>query len=208
MTLDEIRETLARHGVRTVICAATDPAGVLRGKRLTVPYFMKAAEQGLSFAWFIMMTTPVDDVLPGLFDTGVPDVKGMPDLDTFRLAPWEPDTAVVLMDWVWGDNRPCELCPRTVLKDQVRRLRERALRESFALELEFFLFPRPIAEIRAGAWGAPEPQSRDVHCYSIYEGHFHEPLMARIREYFPDEVEACIPEWGQGQYEVDRKSVV
>ena len=119
MQLDEIRDIIERNGVRTVICAATDPAGVLRGKRLTVPYFMKAAEQGLSFAWFIMMTTTVDDVLPGLFDTGVPDVKGRPDLATFRLAPWEPATAVVLMDWYWADDRPCEFCPRTVLRQQL-----------------------------------------------------------------------------------------
>ncbi|MGI9301892.1 MAG: glutamine synthetase family protein [Gammaproteobacteria bacterium] len=199
----QIQELIEGNGIRTVIVAGTDPAGVLRGKRLTVPYFFTALEQGLNFAWFFMMTTPVDDPLPGLFDTGIPDLKGVPDLNTFRLAPWEPDAAIVLMDWCWSDGSASELCPRTELKRQQARLEKLGLEELFALELEFFIMPKPITEIRRGGWNDIALGAEDIHCYSIYEGHFHEPLVAQIRDYFNDEVEACIPEWGQGQFEIN-----
>ncbi len=203
MDVKDVRDVIAAEKIKTVIVAGTDPGGVLRGKRLTVPYFYSALEHGLNFAMFILKTTPVDDVLPGIFDSGVPDIKGVPDLSTFRLAPWEKDAAVVLMDWHAPDGGPTPLCPRGELKRQVARVRERGLEESFALEFEFFLMPRPIAEIRQGGWNTLEPASQDIHCYSIYEGHFWEPLVSRVRECFPDEVEGCIPEWGQGQFEIN-----
>ena len=77
MDAKDVREVIEAEGIKTVIVAGTDPAGVLRGKRLTVPYFYSALEHGLNFAMFILKTTPVDDVLPGIFDGGVPDIKGI-----------------------------------------------------------------------------------------------------------------------------------
>lgn len=203
MDIEEVKEIIAEHGIKTVIVGGTDPGGVLRGKRLTVPYFYSALQQGLNFAMFILRTTPVDDVLPGIFDGGVPDIKGVPDLSTFRLAPWEEDAAVVLMDWYDADGSPLPLCPRGELKRQAAALRERGLEEAVALEFEFFLMPRPIAEIRGGGWHDIGLPSQDIHCYSIYEGHFAEPLIARVRACFADEIEGCTPEWGQGQFEVN-----
>ncbi|MDA0951154.1 MAG: glutamine synthetase family protein [Proteobacteria bacterium] len=203
MERQEVEAFLSGHDIRTVICAGTDPAGVLRGKRMPVPYFLKAMESGLNFAWFIMKTTTVDDVLPDMMGTGVPDVKGLPDLATLRLAPWEPHAAVVLVDWVWPDGSPCPFCPRSELKRQVARLRKMGLAELFALEFEFYLMPKPVSEVRRGDFAGLTPASRDIHCYSIYEGSFHEPVVRRIRECFDDVVEGCAPEWGQGQFEIN-----
>jgi glutamine synthetase len=203
MNRDGVEAFLDEHKIRTVIAAGTDPMGVLRGKRLTVPYFKQAMDSGLTFAWFIMRTTTVDDVLPDMLGTGVPDIKGVPDLSTLQLAPWEGDTAIVLFDWVWPDGSPCPLCPRTQLKRQIARLAERNIAELFALEFEFYLMPKPIADIRRGDFAGLAPASRDIHCYSIYEGSFHEPVIARIRECFDDIIEGCAPEWGQGQIEIN-----
>lgn len=203
MDSKDAREFIEQNGIKTVIVGGTDPGGVMRGKRLPVPYFHSAVEHGLNFAMFIMRTTPVDDVLPGVFDGGVPDIKGMPDLSTLRLAPWEPDAAIVLMDWHGPDGGPLAVCPRSELKRQVARVRQMGLEETFALEFEFYLMPKPIAEIRAGGWNGVAPASQDIHCYSIYEGHFSEPVVSKIRACFEDQVEGCTPEWGQGQFEIN-----
>jgi glutamine synthetase len=203
MDIKDVKEVFEANRIKTVIVGGTDPGGVMRGKRLTVPYFYSALDHGFNFAMFILCTTPVDDVLPGLFDGGVPDIKGVPDLSTLRLAPWEEDAAIVLMDWHGADGEPLALCPRSELKRQVARVREMGLEEVFALEFEFFLMPKPISEIRAGGWNDLSPPSQDIHCYSIYEGHFAEPIVSRIRAYFEDEVEGCTPEWGQGQFEIN-----
>lgn len=203
MERQDVDTFLDENAIRTVIVAGTDPMGVLRGKRLTVPYFRNAIDSGLTFAWFIMRTTTVDDVLPDMLGTGVPDVKGVPDLLTLQLAPWEPDTAIVLIDWVWPDGSPCPYCPRSELKRQVAAMRKRNVVERAALEFEFYLMPKPVADIRRGDFAGLGPASQDIHCYSIYEGSFFEPVVARVRECFEDIIEGCTPEWGQGQFEIN-----
>ena len=80
MDVKDVKDFIEAANIKTVIVAGTDPGGVLRGKRLTVPYFYSALEHGLNFAMFILKTTLVDDVLPGVFESGVPDIKGVPDL--------------------------------------------------------------------------------------------------------------------------------
>jgi len=203
MDIETIDRMIAESAIRTVIVAGTDSAGVLRGKRLTVPYFRHAVEDGVSFASYILGTTTMDEVLPGLFDTGIPDVKGVIDLSSFRIAPWEESTAIVFMDWHDKDGNPHPLCPRSALKRKVAQAREMGFRELASLELEFFLLPIPLDEIRAGRWTGLEPASKDIHCYSVFEGHFFEPIIGKLRECFPEEIEACLPEWGQGQFEVN-----
>lgn len=203
MNTIDVREFLQENGIGTVIVAGTDPIGVFRGKRLTVPYFLEIADRGVSFSSFMMTTTTMDEVLPGVFDTGVPDVRGLPDLDTLRVAPWEPATAVVLMDWLDPDGSPSPLCPRSELKRQTARLRERGLNEMVAMEFEFFLLPMPVKDIRCGNWAGIEPGSVDIHCYSVYEGHFWEPIVSQLRSCFEHEIEGCLPEWGPGQFEIN-----
>ena len=203
MQIEDVRRIIEDNDVRTVIIGGTDPAGILRGQRLTVPYFYHAAESGANFASYILGTTTMDEVLPGLFDTGIPDVHGVLDLSTFRLAPWEPRTAIVLMDWETPDGKPHPLCPRSMLKRKVAEAAAMGYRESASLELEFYLLPVPLSEIRLGKWSGIEPGSRDIHCYSVLEGHFWEPVIGKLRDCFPQEIEACLPEWGQGQFEVN-----
>lgn len=203
MELAAVKETIEKNGIRTVIVAGTDPAGVLRGKRLTVPYFYHALKDGITFASYILGTTTMDEVLPGLFDTGIPDLKGVLDLDSFRLAPWEDSAAIIFMDWQNADGTPSSLCPRTTLKRQVARARDMGYAETASLELEFYLLPVSLKEVRLGRWSDIQPASKDIHCYSIFEGHFWEPVVSKIRECFPTEVEACLPEWGQGQFEIN-----
>jgi glutamine synthetase len=203
ITIKEVSAQIETHGIQTVILAGTDPIGVQRGKRVSVPYFLKCYEDGINFASYIMTTTTMDEVLPGVFDTGIPDVRGIPDLTSFRIAPWENNTAICLMDWHYPDGRPHPLCPRGELKRQVARLRERGHMELFSLELEFYLFRTPLAAVRAGGWATIESSQKDIHCYSVIEGFHWESVVSQIRASFGDQIEGCMPEWGPGQFEIN-----
>ena len=203
MDLKQIQEIIEANALRTIILIGTDSCNVQRGKRVTVPYFLKIAEAGINFASYILYTTVMDEVLPGLFDTGIPDVRGAPDLSTFRIAPWEPNTGVVIMDWTRPDGSPHPLCLRSELKRQVARLNGLGLEELMSIEFEFYLLPYSAQEIRGGKWSNHAPAQKDVHCYSLYEGNFYEPVISEIRECFSNEVEGCSPEWGQGQIEIN-----
>jgi glutamine synthetase len=206
MDLSEAREFFDRHGVTSVIAGGPDQVGTLRGKRYTADYFLDTAEKGFRMPWTILNTGPMDDAAPGVFDGGMGDVKGVPDLATLRLAPWEPDMAMVLFDWQWPDGSLCPFCPRSELKRQIARLNKLGYDARFALELEFHLLPTPIEKIRQGQWSSVETVSKDVHCYSVYEGHFYEPLYRQIRSWFAGAVEGGGSEWGQGQIEITLKS--
>lgn len=202
-SVQEAEAFIKEHAIRTVIVLGTDPSGIARGKRLNVAYFLKCAEAGVGFSSYIMATTPMDEVLPGLFDTGVPDVKGKPDLSTLRLADWEPGAAICIMDWVTPDGAPHPFCPRSELKRQKAALAAAGYDALFSLELEFYLVPIGLQEIRMGRWADLPAMSKDVHCYSVYEGHFSERIMEAVRLSFPDSIEGSLPEWGPGQFEVN-----
>jgi glutamine synthetase len=206
MDVKAAAQFLREHEVDTVIAAGPDQVGTMRGKRFTVGYFLEAAARGFRVPWSILNTGAMDEAAPGVLDGGIPDVKGMPDLSTLRLAPWERGAAVVIMDWTWPDGRPCELCPRRELKRQIARVHALGFKERLALELEFVILPVPVAEIRRGRWADIAPAQKDVHCYAIYEGHFLEPMYRRIRECFGAIIEGGGPEWGPGQFEINLRA--
>jgi len=129
-----------------------------------------------------------------------------PDLTTLRLAPWEERTAIVLMDWTWPDGSPCPYCPRQELKRRLGLLHAAGWRERVALELEFVVLPVPVAEIRRDRWSDITPAQIDVHCYSIYEGQFLEPMYRRVRDAFGAVIEGGGPEWGPGQFEINLRA--
>lgn len=203
MDLKQIKELIEANGLKTIILLGTDNCGVQRGKRMPIPYFLKIAESGINFSSYIMYTTMMDEVLPGLFDTGIPDVRGAPDLSTFRVAPWEPDTGICIMDWTQTDGSLHPLCARTELKRQMARVEKLGFDELMSIELEFYLLPYTPEDIRAGRWSNHGPASKDIHAYSLYEGYFWEPVISEIRACFPDEIEGTSPEWGQGQFEIN-----
>ena len=202
MDLENIRAIISDNNIETVIVAGTDPAGILRGKRFSGDSFLRSAVHGVHLASFILYTTTVDDPVPWLFDTGIPDCTGIPDLSTFRVAPWEEAAAICLVDW-YQDGVPSVYCPRSELKRQVTRVREHGWVEQFAMEVEFFLIDQDIRVFRKGDWSMPSLASQDIHCYSVYEGHFWEPLVKEVRDCFPVEIESCLPEWGPGQFEIN-----
>jgi len=202
MNIEDIRGIISENAIETVIVAGTDPTGVLRGKRFSAESFLRSATHGMHLASFILYTTTVDDPVPWLFETGIPDCTGVPDLSTFRVAPWEEGAAICLADW-YQDGKPSPYCPRSELKRQVARAREHGWAERFAMEVEFFLIDQDIRVFRKGDWSMPTLASHDIHCYSVYEGHFWEPLVKELRDCFPDEIESCLPEWGPGQFEIN-----
>ncbi|MGH6718408.1 MAG: glutamine synthetase family protein [Alphaproteobacteria bacterium] len=199
-------EFLRGHGVDTVIAAGPDQVGTLRGKRFTAGYFLDTATRGFHVPWSILNTGTMDEAAPDVLEGGVPDVVGVPDLATLALAPWEPATAIVIVDWTWPDGTPCPFCPRRELKRQVAALDAMGLRERVALELEFVVLPIPVAEIRRGRWADIPAAQVDVHCYSVYEGHFLEPMYQRLRAGFGDVIEGGGPEWGPGQFEINLRA--
>ena len=104
MDAKQLREAFAKHGIKKVKVGGFDVDGVLRGKYVSLDKFWGALEEGFGFCDVIFGW----DIADVLYDnasvtgwhTGYPDTHATIDLDTFRVLPWEPDTAAFLLDFV------------------------------------------------------------------------------------------------------------
>ncbi len=76
---------------------------------------------------------PVEEMGP------VGEVRLVPDLDTFRVLPYAPASAAMLVDHVALDGEPAAVCQRSFLKRQAARLAERGAVLEASFENEFTL---------------------------------------------------------------------
>jgi glutamine synthetase len=107
MTLDELKAGVQRGKIDTVLLAMTDMQGRLQGKRLTAEHFLEeVADHGAEGCNYLLAVdvdmTPVDGYEIASWDKGYGDFAMRPDLDTLRLAPWLPATALCLADLQWA----------------------------------------------------------------------------------------------------------
>src|SRR5512133_1253617 len=208
---------LRRRGVETVILAGADTHGIMRGKRVPIAEFDRAAEHGIALS-DVVWALPVDELQPvqpppghdGWFPRdGYPDMLAMPDLETARLVPWHDRTALLLCDFVDRDGRAIPLSPRAVLRSVVDRAAAMGVEPMVGIELEFYALretPQSVLTKRPLQLQAVEerPSVYGVVAASRHEA-FAGAARATLREYGLA-VEACAPEAGPGQFEINLRA--
>jgi glutamine synthetase len=199
MDIDEIRRICEERAIHTVECAFPDTHGIPRGKRIPVRHFLDVAHRGFDIANAALVWDRRCDVIQTVayanFNTGYPDMRAVPDLDTFRPVPWRPGAASVLCDCLEEDGSPVAIATRGLLRQVVEEARTLGYEPMVGSELEFYLLD---AEGR--------PLYDGVDCYSLTRGATLEPVLARIRrelEEFGTTIEACNTEYGPAQVEVN-----
>ncbi len=203
---------LAESGdVDTVVCATPDPYGRLVGKRLTVDGFRTLGLNGSginasSFIFAVDLEMNPLDLPVSNATNGWADIRLVPDMQTMRRVPWEPNTALVICDVYEAESDELlSVAPRTILRRQVERAEAQGLFLKFASELEFFVAATPSGE----AW---ERGYRDLQMLSNYRSDYQmiqsgrdEWFIHQIRSKMPEfgvPVESSKPEWGLGQQEI------
>ncbi len=138
-----VLRTVEERGVRFVQLWFTDVLGRPKAFHVTPAELEDALDQGMTFD---------GSSIDGFSRVRESDVLARPDLTTFQLLPWYPESARVarvFCDIVNIDGTPFEGCPR----QQLRRVLDRALGEGYtffvAPEIEFFLLE--------SAAGPPQP---------------------------------------------------
>ena len=125
MELVELRAAFERLGIRRVKVGGFDVDGVLRGKYVMPEKFWSAAESSFGSATSSSVGTSAtsSSTTPSVtgWHTGYPDAHARIDLSTFRVIPWEPDTAAFLVDFINDDGSPHPACPRSQLKRVIER---------------------------------------------------------------------------------------
>lgn len=208
MTYDEIKKLFATHKIEKVKVGGFDVDGVLRGKYISPEKFASAANSGLGFCDVIFGWDSSD----GLYDnvkftgwhTGYPDALAKIDLASFRVVPWEPNTAFFLLDFFAKDGSPLAASPREVLKRVVERAQAMGYTAHAAIEYEYFFFREDPQSLRTKNYRDLTPLSPGMFGYSLLRSSVHSDLAHAILDSARTmgiELEGFHTETGPGVYE-------
>jgi glutamine synthetase len=211
LTIEALRAAVAEGAIDTVLLALTDVQGRLQGKRLDARHFLEdVLEHGAEACTYLLATDVEMNTVGGFaltsWERGYGDFEMVPDLDTLRLVPWHPGTAMCLADVHWGDGSDVAPSPRQVLRGQVARLAERGLSALAATELEFLVFRDTYEEAGEKGFTDLRPANAYNVDYSVLGTARVEPLMRRIRAEMGGaglRVESSKGECNLGQHEIN-----
>ncbi len=211
MTVEELKRAVADGAVDTVLLAIADMEGRLQGKRLTASHFLgEVLEHGAEGCNYLLAVDVDMETVGGYamssWDTGYGDFEMVPDLDTLRMVPWLPGTAMVMADVQWSDGREVVASPRQILRRQLARLEELGMSAKAATELEFIVFRNTYEEAWRKGFHDLEPANLYNIDYSLLGTARVEPLIRRIRNEMAGagmEVENSKGECNLGQHEIN-----
>ncbi|WP_255546149.1 glutamine synthetase family protein [Glaciihabitans sp. dw_435] len=186
LTIDELGALVSAKEIDTVIIAFTDMQGRLVGKRASARLFMEElAEHGAECCNYLLAVdvemNTVDGYKISSWEKGYGDMAMMPDLDTLRVIPWLPGTALVMADLTWLDEKPVDPSPREILKKQIARLAERGLVPFVGTELEFIVFDDTYRSAWAKNYTGLTPATDYNIDYALLASTRMEPLLRDIR---------------------------
>ncbi len=208
MDAKQIREAFTEQGIRRVKVGGYDIDGILRGKYVALDKFWGALDEPMGFCDVIFGWDAADVLydnsrLTG-WHTGYPDTRARVDPSTFRVLPWEPDTASFLLDFVREDGSAHPACPRGLLKQVIARAKASGYDVSLAAEFEFFVFRETATSLHAKGFRGLEPISPGMFGYSWVREGQHADLCHAIldqMERFGIPIEGLHTETGPGVYE-------
>ena len=210
LSVHDLRRRIAEGDVDTVVVACTDMQGRLQGKRMHAAYFadqvLEAGAEGCSYLLAVDVDmNPVDGYPMASWDSGYGDLEFAPDLETIRLLPHLPGTAMVQCDLQTLDHRPVRPSPRTVLTDQLNRAAELGYAALAGTELEFLLFRTPYEQAWSSGYRDLVPANQYNVDYSVLGTSRVEPLLRAIRNSMYAagmDVESAKGECNLGQHEI------
>ena len=208
MKADDIRKAFEERGIRKIKLGGFDVDGILRGKYVSPAKFWSAVEKGFGFCDVIFGWDAADQLYDNATVTGwasgYPDALAKVDLSTFRVLPYEPDTAHFLVDFHGTDGKPHPACPRSLLKRVAARAESSGYRPVFSAEFEFWLFRESPESAREKGWRDLQSLSPGMFGYSWVREGQHAELVHDIldtMEAYDIEIEGLHTETGPGVWE-------
>ncbi len=143
-TAEAVLRQIASANIQTVKVEFPDFFGVARAKAVPARHFPKVLEHGVQFAFPTFALDLAGNPASGTGtaeEIGYADMTAVPDLSTFTILPWEPNTAAVICDLYYKDE-PIALAPRNILKRIIAEYQKRKLVPIVGSELEFYLLKK------------------------------------------------------------------
>ena len=185
LTLDALKEAVARGEIDTVLVAGIDMQGRLMGKRFHAAFFLESGHEETHCCNYLLAVdmdmTTVQGYRSSNWETGYGDYVLKPDMTTLRRVPWLEGTALVLGDLLDHHHNPVPHSPRAILRKQVDRARAMGFDAMMATELEFYLFDNSYEALRDSNFTGLRPVSAYNEDYHIFQTTKEEGVMRAIR---------------------------
>ena len=186
LTLAELTDLVEKREIDTVIMAFTDMQGRLVGKRASARLFIEdLAKHGAECCNYLLAVDVENNTVDGYpissWETGYGDMVMNPDMDTLRIIPWQPATALVMTNLSLMDGSPVPQSPREILRAQIARLAEKGLVPFVGTELEFIVFDNTYRDAWSKGYKDLTPASDYNIDYAILASTRMEPLLRDIR---------------------------
>ena len=210
LALEDLRKQAEAGEIDTVLVCLVDMQGRLAGKRFHVTNFLEHAHQETHCCDYLLatdleMATP-HGYAASSWEQGYGDYVMQPDLSTLRPVPWLVGTAMVLCDILdHHSHAPVPHAPRQVLKEQIKRAEALGLTPMMATELEFFLFKKPLDQMREEGYRDLTTLGPYNEDYSILQTTKEEHIMRPLRNHL---VAAGVPvENSKGEAEAGQEEL-
>ena len=132
-TLDQIKQVGKERGIEFYFAQFVDLYGRPSAKLVPAANLDDLVAEGAGFAGFAagdIGQVPSD-----------PDIAAMPDLASFTPVPWQPNLARFACD-ITVEGEPWPYCPRTILRNVMKKAQDMGYEFKMGLELEYFLVRR------------------------------------------------------------------
>src|SRR5438876_695223 len=212
LSLEALRDLVAKGEIETVIVGFTDHYGRLLGKRFDAERFVEDIAAHGAHACDYLLTVDMEmDPVPGYkfanWELGYGDFHLVPDMATLRRASWLEKSALVLCDV--KDEKSHELvsvAPRSILRRQVEAAGKLNFQAFAATELEHYLFRTSYRDASQKGYRDLEAAGWYLEDYHILQGTRTESFHAAARRHLKLSgvpVETSKGEWGEGQHELN-----
>ncbi|RBP70029.1 glutamine synthetase [Alkalibaculum bacchi] len=196
MTKQEVMQKAKELGVEFIHLQFTDLRGIMKNLSITIEQLDKALDGEIMFD---------GSSIDGFARIEESDMYLKPDLDTFVVFPWKPQTARearLICDVYNPDNTPFAGCPRNILKKTIKKALHMGYTMNVGPECEFFLF-------EIGEDGTPTLKTNDDAGYfdlaPVDLGESARRDMVLTLKEMGFEIEASHHECAPGQHEIDFK---
>lgn len=139
VTSDEIVDLALTSSTRLIRFLYCDTSGIIRGKTSHIDKFKERLKTGIGLVKGQMAMNLLDQLQTDTGFGAVGEVRLVPDISTFVLLPYAPQSAAVICDMYELDHRPWSLCPRNILKRQIQRAKKLGIHFQAAFEPEFMI---------------------------------------------------------------------
>ena len=212
LSLDQLKTKVSAEEIETVIVGFTDHYGRLMGKRFDASFFLESAVKNGTHGCDYLLTTDIEmEPVQGYdfanWELGYGDFHLNPDLNTLRIADWLEATALVLCDL--KHNKTHDLivvAPRSMLNQQLGKLKSMGYDCNAASELEYYLFKDSYRQAHEDGFEHLDPAGWYLEDYHIQQGTRTEDYTSAARRHLKNSgvpVETSKGEWGLGQHELN-----